>query len=322
MIESARRSLRMVAILLAVWLTFAFFNSSEFYRRAIGSGSFGHDLLDVLRFQIQASLLWAAFTPIVMFVAERLPIRRPHGYRNAMLLLLIASALSVIRSVGGAAITQWGDGFPITADFAVLSVNVRFHRNLFVILVIVGITNFMLAMRTAAAREHAALALKTAVADAELQRLRATMQPRYVLSTLDAIAAQVTSRPAVADRMLVDVCDLLRATQEAAGRERITLGEELELIDRYFDLERTLSGGAFLTKLLVDEELLTARVPPLVLRPLVESACLDARAHAAAEVEIVGREEEGSLILEVRRGAALAAIALTLEQQFEEELAS
>ncbi|HYR28066.1 MAG TPA: histidine kinase [Thermoanaerobaculia bacterium] len=321
MIGSVSRALRIVAILLTVWLTFAFFNSSEFYRRAIGSGV-PHDWLEVLRFQIQASLLWAAFTPIVMFIAERLPVRTPHVFRNAMLLLSIASVLSVIRSAGGAAVTQWGDGFPVSYDFAAFSVQVRFHRNLFVILVIIGITNFMLAMRTAAEREHAALALKAAVADAEMQRLRATMQPRYVLSTIEAIAAQVTGRPTVADRMLVDLCDLLRATQEAAGRERLTLGEELELIDRYFDLERTLSGGAFLTKLLVDEELLAARVPPLVLRPLVESACLDARASDAAEVVIVGRREEGSLILQVRRDAAVTGIALALEPQFAEELAS
>lgn len=295
-----RRIARALAWILSLWALLAVFNSSEFYRRGLAGGNAVQTWPDVLCFQLSSSLVWALFTPLIIFLAERFPIRRPNRSRNAAILLPLVPVLALIRAVSGAAIGKWGEGDAATLEFAVLSIRIRFFRYAFVILVIIGITNLLLAYRSGAARERSALAVKAAVADAEIQRLRATIQPRYLFSTIDAIAANIRAHPAVADRMLVDLCDLLRATQEHAALRVATLGEELELVDRYLDLERTRTEGRFVTRVVIDEELLTARVPPLILRSLVEAVCVGSRGHDTGTCEIRGRRQGDELVVEMR----------------------
>lgn len=293
------RLLRVALIIVAIWTIFAFFNSSEFYRRGQAFGSTALQWWYVVAFQLTASLTWAVFTPIIIFAAERLPLRAPHRLRNAAAMLLFAVAMSVVRAAVGGAVLKLGEGNRPTLDFIQLSINVRFHRNVFLILLIVGITNLVLAQRRAAERERAQLALRAEVAKAELQQFRAAMQPHFVLATLDAIGQQVSTDPQLADRMLVDLADLLRRMLEFQNRRHVALMEELELIDRHVELRRATTGARFPSRVDVDEELLAARVPPLVLHSVVESA-LTASGTDSAGLEIRGRARDGMLEFEVR----------------------
>jgi two-component system LytT family sensor kinase len=291
--------IRIVLLIVSVWVAFAFFNSSEFYQAGVATGNAMQTWADALVFQLAASLVWATLTPIIIFIAERLPIQKPHRMRNAALLLPIVPLLAAVRAVVGGATLQLSEGDTPTVAFALLSTRIRFHQNVFLTLVIVGVTNFVLARRSARARERAAFALQSAVTDAEIQRLRVTIQPRYIFSALEEIAARVRTQPAVADRILVELSELLRGAQELARREYVSLGEELELIDRYFDIEKTRTGGRFTARIVLAEELLGAQVPSMILRPLVESACAAGAADVARTFEIRGRTAEDMLILEI-----------------------
>lgn len=290
--------LKTILLIVSVWIAVAFFNSSEFYQAGIAVGPVQR-WADVLRFQLTTSLMWAAFTPVIIFIAEHLPIQKPDRLRNAALLLPVIAGLAVARAVTGGAVLQLTEGDMPTVAFVVLSTKIRFHQNVFLISVIIGITNFVIAWRSARAREDAAFALRSAVTDAEIQRLRVTIQPRYVFTTLEEIGARIRTQPAVADRILIQLSELLRESQELARLDQVSLAQELELVDRYFDIEKARSGGRFTTRIVLDEELLRARVPSMTLRPLVESACIAAAAGVPRTFEIRGRTEENLLVLEV-----------------------
>lgn len=288
------------AIIVVLWVMFGIFTSSEFSRRLDSTST---DVwTEVLLYQLTASLMWAAFTPVAIFIAERLPFRKPHRLRNLVLLLAIAPLFSLVRSAVGGAVFELCELGRVSAAFVWLSVTIRFHRNIFLFLVVVGIVNLVLLQRASAARERNALALRTAVMNAELQRLRTSMQPRLMFATLDAIAAKVRDEPVVADRMLVELGHLLRALLEFGKRPSVTLAEELELIDRYFDIERMRTGGTFSARVDLEEELLEVRVPPLALYTLLASALLDA-GETPRRVEIRGRTAGGMLLLDVRYDA-------------------
>ena len=293
-----RRLFRTAFLIVAVWVIFGVFNSSEFYQRTVESGR-PAVLSELLYYQINAGLLWAMFTPFIVYVTERLPLRKPHLLRNALLMAAFVPSIAVVRAAIGGVINRLGDREPPTVAFTRYSIAIRFHRNTFLVLVIIGITYFILARRAAAERERNALALRTAVTNAELQRLRAAMQPRMMFATLDAIAAKVTTDPDLADQMIVHLGDLLRTMLEFGKRSSVTLGEELEVIDRYFEIERARSGGAFTTRVDVEEDALAARVPPLLLHALVESALFGTDTDSPQRMEIIGRTQENSLILEV-----------------------
>ncbi|HEX2123451.1 MAG TPA: histidine kinase [Thermoanaerobaculia bacterium] len=298
--ETPPRPLRLLGVamlIVAIWVCFAFFNASEFYRRSQAVGTVNHDTREVIAYQLMSSLNWAVFTPFLIFMAERLPLRRPHRLRNAALILAAAPVLAVIRAALGAWVLEFGEHQWISWGFAQHSIQIRFERNIFLILLIVGITNLVLTQRATAARERHGLALKAAVANAELVQLRAAMQPRFMFATLDAIAARVANRPSIADRMLVHLGHLLRTMLEFGKRGDVSLAEELEVIDRYFEIEKTRTDGRFTTRVDVDEDVLAARVPPLLLHAVVESAML--RAGDASRIEIRGRAEGDLLRLEI-----------------------
>jgi hypothetical protein len=293
-----RRLFRVSLVIIGVWVIFGVFNSSEFYQRTVESGR-EPVLIELLAYQLSSSLAWAVFTPFIVFVAERLPLRKPHLLRNALLMTAFVPFIAVVRAATGGIINRLGDREPPTIEFTRYSVEVRYHRNIFLVLVIVGIAYFILAKRAAAERERNALALRTAVTNAELQGLRAAMQPRMMFATLDAIAEKVTTDPDLADQMIVHLGDLLRTMLAFGKRSSVTLGEELEVIDRYFEIERARTGGTFTTRVDVEEEVLAARVPPLLLHALVESALFGTGTDSPQRMEIIGRTQGINLILEV-----------------------
>jgi hypothetical protein len=294
-----RRLFYLSFVIVGIWLIFGIFSSSEFYQRTVDYGQPGV-LIELLAFQLTSSFLWAVFTPLIVFVTERLPLRKPHLLRNAVVMAVFVPLIAVIRAGVGGVVNRLGDREPPNIAFTRYSIEVRYHRNIFLAVVIVGITWFILAQRAAAERERNALALRTAVTNAELQGLRAAMQPRMMFATLDAIAEKVTANPVLADQMIVHLGDLLRTMLEYGKRARVTLGEELEVIDRYFEIERARTGGTFTTRVDVEEELLGASVPPLLLHPLVESALFGTTGtNPPQHMDILGRTEGSNLILEV-----------------------
>jgi two-component system, LytTR family, sensor kinase len=296
------RILVICAANLGIWIFFGLYATSEFYRRTVDTGQYGETWHEVLMYQLSSSVMWAFFTPIAVFIAERLPLQKPHRMRNAVFLLAIAPVFSFLRSVIGAMAFLYGEGTEQNIPFIALSLSIRFHRNIWLFLIIVAVTNLVLLQRSAAERERTREALRTAVTNAELQRLRSSLQPRLMFATLDAIAANVTTRPEVADRMLVRLGDLLRTMLDFGRRRSVSLAEELEVIDRYFDIERERSGGTFTTRIDVEEELLAARVPPLLVHGLVETA-LHAGEKPAQHLDLRGRSGSGMLMLEIRHDA-------------------
>ncbi len=298
-----RRSLKdlfgIAMMLIGIWTIFAFFNASEFYRRSLAMGAESH-WNEIIALQLVIGLIWAMFTPIVVGIAERLPIQlRRESLRNVLILAAFTPIFAVIRAVVGGAWHQLGEGNLPTLDFARISIAVRFHRYVFLTIVIIGITNIVIAYRRAVMREQESLVLQAALTNAALAQLRERMLPRVMFSAMRNISERVDTDPAGADEMIVTLSDLLRSTLDLDRRKEITLAEELEHIDRFLDLERARSDGRLTTRIDFDEPLLTARVPPLVLHTLVEQALDGGRGDRSLEIR--GREIDGRLNIEIEK---------------------
>ena len=65
---------------------------------------------------------------------------------------------------------------------------------------------------------------------------------------------------------------LLSAYDWESDRERITLGEEIDLVSRYLAIEKVRFGDRLATHIQVDEAAAGCMIPPLLLQPLVENA--------------------------------------------------
>ena len=107
--------------------------------------------------------------------------------------------------------------------------------------------------------------------EAQLRALRAQINPHFLFNALTTIGYLVQTAPDRALETLMKLTSLLRAVLRADG-EFVTLGEELELIVSYLDIERARFEERLQTLVDVPEELLSLRVPYLLVQPLVENA--------------------------------------------------
>ncbi len=126
-------------------------------------------------------------------------------------------------------------------------------------------------------REAAVLALRASrleaqLSGARLEVLRAQLHPHFLYNSLHAVAALVDWQPAEARRMLARLGELLRSALEASERAEISLARELEWLEGYVELQQIRYDERLRVEMRIDPEALGARVPPLVLQPLVENA--------------------------------------------------
>jgi two-component system LytT family sensor kinase len=265
--------------IIGIWILASLFTTSEFYRRSIAGGGTREDIKYVLGFQITVSLTWAVATPIIIAIAERLPLRKPYLLRNALLIVLLLPVIALIRAVVGGVILNLGELKPVSLDMMRLSVAIRTHRNIAIGAMIVIFTNLVIARREASARARRELAAQALLARAELDELRAQMQPHFLFLTLHTIGDMVHTDPNMADDMIVGLADLLRRSL-ALGNDPIPLAEELDFVDRYLALYTVAFGGRVAVRFDADEEVLTAQVLPLIVQQLVESAVVNGIAPA------------------------------------------
>ena len=107
--------------------------------------------------------------------------------------------------------------------------------------------------------------------EAQLRALRAQVNPHFLFNALTTIGYLVQTAPDRALETLMKLTSLLRAVLRTDS-EFVTLGQELELIASYLDIERARFEERLRTKVDVPEELISIRVPSLLVQPLVENA--------------------------------------------------
>jgi two-component system, LytTR family, sensor kinase len=151
-------------------------------------------------------------------------------------------------------------------------------------------------------RELQAVQLEGRLAQSELQNLKMQLHPHFLFNTLHAISVLMQENVTAANRMLVRLSELLRLTLDNAGTQETTLKQELEFLQRYLEIEQTRFSDRLTVQTEIDPATLDARVPNLLLQPLVENAFRHGIARRAGKglVEIRARREGESLRLEVR----------------------
>ncbi|MFZ5636114.1 MAG: sensor histidine kinase [Pseudomonadota bacterium] len=122
--------------------------------------------------------------------------------------------------------------------------------------------------------ERERLARATAATrDAELHALRYQLQPHFLFNTLNAVSSLIAeARNAEAQAMISRLGEFLRATLDARAAHEVALAEELASAESYLDIERVRLGPRLKVKWRVGADVLRARVPTLLLQPLIENA--------------------------------------------------
>jgi two-component system sensor histidine kinase AlgZ len=147
--------------------------------------------------------------------------------------------------------------------------------------------------------QNRALTERASALDARFQALQARTNPHFLFNTLNSIMSLIAKDPEQAEQVLGRLSTLMRYSIEGADRSHVSLREELEAVRDYLAIEQVRFGDRLRVTVDVGDEVnLAARVPPMVLQPLVENAILHgvARSVEGGRVRVTAANGAGDLV--------------------------
>jgi LytS/YehU family sensor histidine kinase len=165
---------------------------------------------------------------------------------------------------------------------------------------------FYVAMSYAAqlrASDRRAAAFAREAQEAQLRALRYQINPHFLFNTLNSLSSLILSqRTDVAERMIMNLSTFFRTTLSADPTADVSLEEEIKLQRLYLDIEQIRFPERLQVEIDIPDALRSARVPILILQPIVENAIKYgvARSRRPVTVRITADEEAGKLHLKVK----------------------
>lgn len=261
-----------------------------------------------LVFRLSHWYAWGLLAPLVFGLARRVPLDRPrHGALHliaALGVVALQMALSTAFRLGG--FLALGTLAPEQVPAFLARVPGQMAAGSFDGLVtfglLLGLFHLFDYYRKYRERELRASQLEGQLAQARLTALKMQLHPHFLFNTLHSISALVSEDPEAAERMIARLSELLRLALDNAGAQEVPLEQELAFLERYLAIEQIRFQDRLTVALHIDPETLGARVPNLVLQPLVENALRHGIAPrpGPGHVEIRARREAGRVHLCVR----------------------
>ena len=121
-------------------------------------------------------------------------------------------------------------------------------------------------------RDARELELTLEAKNAQLDLLRAQVNPHFLFICLNSVRALITANPDHAASMVTSLSDLLRYSLQSDRRHTVSLAEELTIVEEYVALERVRFDDRLRFERALDPGSLEARVPPMLVQTLVENA--------------------------------------------------
>jgi two-component system LytT family sensor kinase len=129
--------------------------------------------------------------------------------------------------------------------------------------------------------------------DAELRALKADLNPHFLGNALTGASSLMQTDPAAAREVLTKLADAVGSVVTRVGTQEVTLQEEIDSITPFIAVEQSRFGDRLSVHWNVDTEARAARVPHLILQPLVENAVKHGLAAPSGGQIIVGGRRMG-----------------------------
>lgn len=249
---------------------------------------------------------WGALTPAMLWLARRFSFEKESRLR-AFFVHLVASAffsifaLVVFTSLRSLLFANQESNLSAIASLRGLVI-AEFHGGLLIYWTIIGISHALDYYSRYRDRELQALQLETRLAQARLDALKMQLHPHFLFNTLNSISVLMRKDVEAADRMLVQLSNLLRIALSKTMPHEIPLKQELEFLEKYLEIEKTRFRDRLRVRIDIDPLTLDSLVPHLILQPLVENAIRHGIADRETDgvIEIRASRQNGTVHLQVR----------------------
>jgi signal transduction histidine kinase len=308
---------RKIFILIGVWtligLTFA---CLSFFGTLAISDSRRVDLVGIFVSNLLAFYLWALLTPLIALLARRYRLDR-HHWPQSLFVHLPASLLFPALHLCLYLSPFWLTGSVLAKEYPTfislfsyqLFANLPMKVSIYwLILIAINALDYYHSFLIA---EVKASELRVQLAHAQLRALKMQLHPHFLFNTLNSISALLHRDTEAADQMVARLGDFLRLTLENSGDQEVTLEQEMEFLRCYLEIESVRFHDRLSVETQIEPQTLRARVPNLILQPLVENAIRHgiSRQSAPGRLVIRASRRDARLLLQVEdNGPGLSLI--------------
>jgi two-component system, LytTR family, sensor histidine kinase AlgZ len=251
-------------------------------------------------------LLFASICPSAWYTCRSLPLGK-ETLRRILIThfgsAVVAAAIWTAAAAGVAALFRAGGSVRAVLPAV-------FAMGLVLYLLAVAVFYVVLAVEAAQEAEAREAEARLLAGKAELQALKAQVNPHFLFNSLHSISALTSIDAAQAREMCVLLGSFLRSTLGLGEKTAITLAEEIALIRRYLAIEQIRFGSRLEVREEMAGDCAAYLVPPLLLQPLVENAVV----HGIARLI-----EPGLIRIAAQRNAG--GVSIVVENSFDAEAA-
>lgn len=252
--------------------------------------------------QGSACYLWAFVTPLILWLSRRFRIERDQWVRKVVLHFLFSLALVTVLIALHFVVYMLlvGRASSITPLRLLGYLYPNLDRWLLVYWFILLMSHAFNYYNSYRKGELKASQLRTQLVQSQLEALKMQVQPHFLFNTLHSISALLSKDTEGARKMITRLGDFLRLTLENSGSMEVTLQQEIEFLNGYLEIERIRFQDRLTTDINIDPAVLDARVPNLILQPIVENAMRHAVGNSrSGHVEITAAPRNGCVHIEV-----------------------
>jgi hypothetical protein len=135
-------------------------------------------------------------------------------------------------------------------------------------------------------REAQLQTLESQWTEARLATLKMQLSPHTLFNLLNTIRGQIAWDPPAAQKMVVQLADLLRRLLNAGEKDFVPLRDELHFVSLYLQLQQQRFSDRLQIRLPSLDEIPAVSVPSLILQPLIENAVVHGLAGHEGSVTI------------------------------------
>ena len=232
------------------------------------------------------AMLWALLCPLLARAFRPRPEPGPSRMGRACLLGVLILAAELLLSGLLRRSLPWIPRRSSLVDDLALSAVDAFPYGVLMVAMLVAIFASLTLLRESRVRELRSAHLAAETTEAQLAVLATQLQPHFLFNTLSTVTNVLRADPDRAERLLVELGDLLRRSLRQTRTPLVSLRDELEILGLYLSIQRTRYGERLAVTLPSGNALDDASVPVFVLQPLVENAIRHGLEPTAAPLQI------------------------------------
>lgn len=291
----------------SIWFGLALFQSAQTVIVMHAEGMH-HPWARLFTMQLVSWLPWALATPLVLRLGRRFPPLIRKLDLTWLMHLAVCLGIDAVSSAWTAGLEEllnpWAKALN-PEPFVPLWLDTAYNGLLQSVLlygVILAVSSLLQTRERLARQKIETAVLNEQLAKAQLESLRRQIEPHFLFNSLNAIVGLVREgRNTDAVTSIASLSAFLRKTIERQDRQEVPLGEEVEYLEKYLDIQKLRFAERLKVSLDVPQELFSHQVPSLILQPLVENAVKHGIAKQALGgwLRVVAFCADGSLTLRV-----------------------